>query len=58
MILHDSEIMLICLFSAQEIFIIINIENSCASYFVYILTIFFRIPWQLDVENNKNKFEK
>jgi len=28
---HLSEIILICLFAAQETFLIINVENSCAA---------------------------
>jgi len=33
---HDpSEIILVCWFCAQETFLFINVENSCASFYFY-----------------------
>jgi len=38
---HLSEIILICLFAAQETFLIINVENSCAAKYFFVEAIFF-----------------
>ncbi len=38
---HDpSEIILICWFAAQETFLIINVENSCAEQHLFEIEIF------------------
>ncbi len=59
---HDpSEIILICWFAAQETFLIINVENSCAaSYFsqwkLWNILI-FKIPWLIESLKEQHLFE-
>ncbi len=52
---HDpSEIILICRFDAQETFLtIINVENSCAAYYVC----FFGILWLIESSKEHDLFE-